>query len=793
MSVAGALGGLKLLELGSRVAAPYVGKLFADAGATVLKVESPRGDPFREWSASGASLDGSDAAWFQFLNAGKSSVVVDLEASGQRDRLLAMVGEVDLVIDDHLPAAARTLGISPADLKAANPAAVVATLTPFGTQGPWADRPANDFILQALVGATDARGVPGEEPVYCGGDLGDFVAASLAAPGILAATLAARSAGRGVHIDASQFEAMMLAFQQYRPIYDVFAPTYRPGRQIEIPSVEPARDGLVGFCTITGQQWQDFCALIGAPDMAEDEDLASFDGRMKRRDEVWGRIRAFTAERSVEEIVEQAQAFRIPAGPIGTGDLVAGFDHFVERGVFVESPHGFLQPRPPYQFSETVLAPPRRAPELGESAELPASEQVGPTLGADPSRPLDGIRVLDLSAFWAGPFATNLFRVLGADLIKVESHVRLDGMRWSSGPIPVTERIWEWSPVYHGANVGKKVVNLDLSSEAGREILMQLIADADVVLENFSPRVVESWGVTWDKVHELNPRAVFIRVPAFGTDGPWRDRVGFAMTMEQVSGLANRTGHPDGPPLVPKGPVDTMAGMHSVFAAILALVERERTGEGQLVELPLIEAALQAAAEQVVEYSAYGAVLGRLGNRSPAAAPQGLYMSSTDDVWLALSVESDSQWDALVDVVGAELVGEELGQLDRHSDHDRIDEILAGWSETRTAELASAQLFTAGVPASACVHFNDAGAAPQHDFRGFFQWKEHPVTGWTPYPSYPFQVDGEHVELGAPAPLLGQHNAEVLASLGYDDAAIAGFVESGVTGDWPAMVPRPGI
>ncbi|HJO20821.1 MAG TPA: CoA transferase, partial [Acidimicrobiales bacterium] len=198
------LTGIRVLEMGSRVAAPYVGKLLADAGADVCKVESPAGDPFRRWSASGATIPmGGDAAWFRFLNGGKRSAVVDLGVDGGRDELLHLVAGADLVIDDHDPADARALGITADDLRAVNPAVVVATLTPFGTTGPWADRPANDFVLQALVGSTEVRGMPGEEPVSVGGDLGDFTAAAFAAPAALSATLAARASGHGAHVDCS--------------------------------------------------------------------------------------------------------------------------------------------------------------------------------------------------------------------------------------------------------------------------------------------------------------------------------------------------------------------------------------------------------------------------------------------------------------------------------------------------------------------------------------------------------------------------------------------------------------
>ena len=776
------LSGLVVVEMGSRVAVPYLGKLFTDAGARVVKVESPRGDPHRRWSASGADVPaGEDGAMFRFLNAGKASVVVDLETDDGHAELRRRIAAAHLVLDDHQPAAARALGIDAATLRSFNEAAVVATLTPFATTGPWADRPANDFILQALVGSTDGRGVPGEEPFAVGGDLGDFVGASLSAPAILAVTLAAVASGRGAHVDASQYEAMMHAFQTYRPIFDAFAPDRRGIRQMEIPSIEPARDGWVGYCTITGQQWQDFCVMIGAPDMAEDEELAGFAGRMERADEVRGRIAEFTADRTVDELVELATAFRIPVGPIGTGDVIAGLDHFVERGSFVENPHGFTQPRPAYRFSTSTLAPLRPAPALGAHDD-PADAGAAPSLGRDPRRPLEGLRVVDLSAFWAGPVAANLLRVLGADVVKVESHVRLDGMRWASGlqkPL-----LWEWSPVYHGANAGKRVVNLDLGQPRGLELLEQLVASADVVIENFSPRVTEEWGITWDRIQDLNERTIFVRVPAFGLDGPWRDRVGFAMTMEQVSGLAQRTGAPDGQPLVPRGPVDTIAGMHTIFATLLALAERERTGRGQLVEVALIEGALQAAAEQVIEWTAHGEVLGRTGNQSPAADPQGLFRSRGDDDWLAVSIETDTQFAALASVVGAGLAG-----LDRRD--PAIHEAIAAWALEEAADVAAAMLWAAGVPAAPCVAAELSALSPQLEQQGFIQWKDHAVAGWTPYFSFPFRIDGEHLPLRGPAPLLGEHTRAVLTELGLDEVAIEELHASGICGDWPAMVPRP--
>ena len=174
------------------------------------------------------------------------------------------------------------------------------------------------------------------------------------------------------------------------------------------------------------------------------------------------------------------------------------------------------------------------------------------------------------------------------------------------------------------------------------------MAAADAAVENFSPRVMDNLGLVYDELAALNPRLIMVRMPAFGLDGPWRDRVGFAQTMEQLTGMAWLTGFADGPPVIPRGPCDPLAGLHALVALLVALEHRARTGRGQLIEATMVEAALNAAAEMVLEHGAYGTHLARDGNRGPVGAPQNLYACRGDDRWLALAVTSDAQWRALV-------------------------------------------------------------------------------------------------------------------------------------------------
>ena len=193
-------------------------------------------------------------------------------------------------------------------------------------------------------------------------------------------------------------------------------------------------------------------------------------------------------------------------------------------------------------------------------------------------------------------------------------------MRFSGGPPNTVDRWWEWGSAFLACNSDKRGVTLELSLPTARELALRLIGTADLVIENFSPRVMGNLGLDWDAVQAANPRAVMVRMPAFGLDGPWRDRVGFAQTMEQASGMAWMTGSADGPPIIPRGVCDPLAGLHAAFAALAALEVRDQTGTGVHVESTMVEAALNVAAEALLESTAHGRELRRDGNRGPVPA-----------------------------------------------------------------------------------------------------------------------------------------------------------------------------
>jgi len=405
-------------------------------------------------------------------------------------------------------------------------------------------------------------------------------------------------------------------------------------------------------------------------------------------------------------------------------------------------------------------------------------------------RPFDGLRVADFTANWAGPIVGHLLATLGAEVIHVEGGKRPDAIRNNTCK-PMSDPDWpEFSGIFAGTNTGKRSVTVDMSTDEGRELAGRLVASCDVVLENYSPHVMESWGLSWDQVHEINPRVVMVRMPAYGLDGPWRDRGGYAQTMEMTSGMASMTGWPDATPEIPNGPCDPIAGSHATFALILALERVAAGAEGILVEAPMISAALSVAAEVVIEHSAYGVDRQRLGNRSNVIAPQGIYATSEPDLvglgdrrWVALSVVDDEDWQAVCSLIErASWANWSLQQ--RQEWHDEIDTAISEWTSNKAvAELVNA--FTAlDVPVGEVVLGHLVPELKQLQHRGFFERIEHAKTGVNTHASIPVRWSSITTPvLTGPAPMLGEHDDDVwLGLVGVGEAEYCSLREAGVIG-----------
>jgi len=781
------LGELRVVDLSTGIAGAYATKLFADAGADVVKVEAPAGDPLRRWSATGADLGGEDGALFRFLHHSKRAIVGDPDDPAVEQ----LVAAADLLVESFAVAESERLAFS-----TRFPGLVVLSITPFGRGGPLSECAATEFTLQAEGGSIATRGLRGGEPFQAGGRIGEWVGGTFAAVAALAAVRRARETGHGEHIDFSLLECIHIAASNYLELFHTLLGRPAVGglpQAVETPSIEPTADGWVGFCTNSAQQFADFLLLIERPELREDASLAHAAGRFARLAEWESMVHAFTRKHPTAEIVERASLLRIPVSPVHDARGALEHEQLVARGVFLDDPSGrFRMPRPPYAIDGERPAAPRPAPRLGEhTGRIDWAPRARPRPPEPPRLPLAGLRILDFTAWWAGPSATHMLAALGADVIHVESTARPDGMRMMAGLFRTRERWWEWSPFFLASNANKRGVTLDLASSRGRALALRLVGAADAVVENFTPRVMDAFGLDWPTLHAANPRAIYVRMPAFGLDGPWRDRTGFAQTMEQITGMAWITGHPDDRPRIQRGPCDPLAGMHAAFGLLVALGERDADGRGRLVECTMVEGALNAAAEQIVEYTAYGRLMQRMGNRSPEAAPQGLYPCKPHDPagsagWLALAVASDAQWRALAEVLGWGREPALETAAGRRAAHDRIDTEMRRWCAARQLAPAVAELRAAGVPAAAVCDPRLAGGQPQFAARGFFETLEHPVIGALPLPSLPFRYESVERWLRRPPPTLGQHSREVLRELlGLGEAELDELERTEIIGTRP--------
>jgi crotonobetainyl-CoA:carnitine CoA-transferase CaiB-like acyl-CoA transferase len=785
------LAGLRVVDLSSWIAGGYCTKLFADGGADVVKVELPEGDPLRRWSASGADIgEGADGALFNYLHASQRSVVV--QPDGDLGAMHELLAAADIAVWSRGPRPGRRSLLSPAELAQAHPHLIVGAISPFGLDGPWDDKPATEFTLQAWSGGAlrIGRSRPERAPTYVAGQVGEWMAGLYAAIG----TLAAWRAGSCGVVDVSMLE-VLAATLTYYPVtfHDQLGRPMQRDRFVPIPGVSPARDGMVGLGTGTGQQWLDFCAMVEHPEWAQEH------AHFMNRAELAPKIAAWTSERTVAEILDLATAFRLPNAPIVNGADMAAVEHMRVRDTFVRNPRdGALNPRPACRFENVPLRVATPAPALGQhtgATFLPAADRaVQPSRASGAAAlPFAGLRVLDMTAFWAGPLTGHLLALLGAEVVHLEAMKRPDGVRFVGGVPQTEEHYLERSPIFAALNTNKKSLAIDTRSQAGVDLLKRYLATCDVVVENYTPRVLDQLGLDADTLRAINPGLITVRMPGFGLDGPWREVAAFAFVIEDASGFTWLTGHPDAPPIEPYCIGDPNAGLHALFGLQLALAHRERTGEGGLVEAAMLDAALNVTAEQLIEHSAYGALLMRDGNRGPLAAPQGVYQAAGpdeyggDDSWVAIAVTTDEQWLALAAAIGEPAWATDpalAGAAGRRERHDEIDALLSAWCRRRPAAEIVDVLWPAGVPVAPVAQPHRQADLPPLQERGFFESLDHPVIGGSRYATLPMTLpqspDRWHHRH---APLLGEHTMELLAALGLTPEELAVLAADGVIGE----------
>ena len=777
-----ALDGLRVLDISEGLAAPFAAKLLGDLGADVIKLEPPEGDEARRRGPFAGSVDIEASAPFLYANTSKRSVVIDPANPEDLTIIGRLLEWADVVISHETEPSLAARGLGYEQLAARNPLVVLTTVTGFGSDGPYADWRWNHLVAGALGGFTYLCGREDREPLQLGASVTETLTGAYAAVATLIAVRGALEFGRGDHVDVSVIEtavnAALLPVQRYDYTGDSGV------RRADIgpsPSfILPTSDGYVGANTLTQAQWEMMCQFFGQPDLVDDPQYADGWSRMANSRDLAGELAELTRGRTAEDVFHDAQAWRIPFGLIPTLSEVMNLLPHRERDFFLEFEHPragrVRMPGVPWMFGDDRPLG-RRTPLLGEHTDEVRASVLSPrSAGGDaegrgglPLRPLEGLRVIDLSMFMSGPMTSLVFADGGADVIKVESVQRIDG--WRAGGA-TDDFWWEWAPQFNWVNRNKHGITLNLTDQRGSDVIRHMVRDADILVENYTPRVMGNFGLSYAELREINPDLIMISMPGFGLTGTWSNYTAFANTTEQMSGLPHLTGYADDQAIF-SGTTggDPLAGIMGALALLSALERRRRLqaqGEpgGCHIDLSQTETATSFTGEAVTAYSISGEDPGRLGNYHPRIAPHSTYPCA-DDHWIAIACETDEQFADLSRLMGRVDWLRRYGSFAaRDSARAEIDAAIGEWTRGHDARRLMRELQGLGIAAGAVYDGRDLLEDQHLQARAFFITQQHTYAGERRYPLQPYRfAHWTGPEVDRPSPTLGRDTREVLARL----------------------------
>ncbi|MSP22241.1 MAG: CoA transferase [Dehalococcoidia bacterium] len=845
----GPLEGIRVLDLTRNVAGPYATKLLAEYGADVLKVEPPGGDPSRQFGPFQNDVpDLETSGLFLHLNTGKRSIELDIttEAGGRRVR--EIVADAEVVIEDLGPGETDRLGFGWATLSTGHPTLVMCSVTPFGQDGPYRDFRASEITLQAIGGPMHLNGHADREPIKLGGHVAQYHAGTVAAFAILQALRRVEHGGLGDLIDLAMYECQ--TGNRDRRTINLVATAYtgmvakRGGTDSLLGSgVRACLDGYINISG-NGPRLSNLLKMIGREDLLANPDIRKPAGSMpaELEAEIEASYGTYLKTHGKLEALAAAQTNRMPSGAILTIDDLIHDRHYRDRGAWdiIEHPRtGPLEyPGRQLLFSASTRPTPRRAPlldehgaavEAGDVWAMSAERWRPPSATGTPAQrppyehgrlPLEGLRVADMTVVWAGPHVTQLLAEWGAEVIRVEPTTRIQPSTRGAEQIFSKEQAralgeagrmlgaypdfdhagepWNRYPAFTSHARNKKSMACDVMSPEGREAFLRLIAVSDVFVENNVPETIERANITWEELRKVNPRLVMLRMPAFGLEGPYKNYRAFGHQAEGMIGHHYLRGYPDAGPEYTGAALtsDGFAGVLGAVAVLMGLRHRERTGEGQQVEMPLAESFIPVLGEYILDYSMNGRVADPQGNLHPHHAPHGVYPTAGNDQWLALDIDSDEAFRALCGVLGAPALAADARFLDmasRLACRPALDEAISRITRPHDKERLFRQLQAVGVIAAPIHDELEALADPQLKARSWFQELDTPGGGRHRYPGYQFKMRNTPNAVRTPPVRLGEHNEEIyLDLLGYSKVEYEDLVARGLVGTrYPDSVLTP--
>ena len=813
---------LDLTDAGSGIA----GRMLSDLGADVILIEKPGGSTSRfhaPYADGRPDVEGSLEFWSS--HRGKRSIALDLEQTVDRDQLRSLVATADVWIDDAPVGQLAGLDLGYTDLAKIQPGLVHASITPFGEIGPKSRWAATDLTVTASSLALWMTGDADRAPLVCSIPQAFFHAGSEAAAAVMIALSERENSGLGQHIDVSAQTAMMATCQS-----GVLAhgwndrPLSRSGGGVAIGPyrlrfIYECIDGFVNFTLLFGEPighaTARFFEWMGEEGYSNDalrkEDWVGYGAKIfaeamtvEEHEAVMEAIERFTRTKTKAELFAEAFKRKLLIVPLSDcSDLLhsaqlasrsfwspvqqAGFDReIVYPGAFAK-------------LSASPIGPQKPPPRLDEHrAEILDQQPAGALLAARPTHstsddatrkkrrlPLDGLKILDFTWVYAGPAITRQLADYGATVVKIESNTAHDALR-ANGPFMDGKNGPDRSANFSNVNLGKLSLGLNMKVEESREVALRLVDWADVVIENFSPRAMKSWGLDYETLKARNPKIVMLSTSLSGATGPESSLAGYGTMGSALAGFGYVTGWPDRRPTAPyMAYTDYVAPRFAITALLAALDLRRRTGVGQRIDLSQAECTIHFLGAATLDYNVNGKIMAARGNASLHYAPSGVYPAIGTDRWIAIAATDDSQWQALCEVArtdaGVDWAIDEqfISNAARIKNRDALDDAISLWSRGFHVGDLEDRLQAVGVPSHRVTTSKDAFEDPQLIARNHFVEVAHPILESARFENSRVRFSATPAEL-KPCPTLGQHNAQILKDLlDYSEDEITSLIIAG--------------
>ncbi|MDO8636331.1 MAG: CoA transferase [Dehalococcoidia bacterium] len=760
------------------------GKILAELGADVIKIEPPGGDPSRRHGPFYQNKpDPENSLYWWAFNTSKRGVTLDLKDTKGQDVFKKLVKTTDFIFESFAPGYLDSMGLGYSILKQINPGLIFVSITPYGQTGPHKDFKATDLTLMAMGGQMSVSGDSDRPPVRISVPQAYLHGGLNAAAGCLIALHNREKTGAGQYIDVSIHESIVrtlgpeLTYWYYAKEQCHRHGPSRPRAEILVRDIWPCQDGYLTVKVFGGPRLKEIKALIdwmvregkgGALKDVNWDNMGTFTRFDKEVEEAQELIGRFFAEHKVSEIMELALKEQLPIMPNNSLAGVRHDEQLAARNFWatVKQPQtgrSIAYPGAPFKMSETPWKLRSPAPRIGEHnqevmAELDKDtpDATAPSVqrnelkellrpGNLPHQALEGVKIVDFTWVLTGPLTVKYLANFGADAIKIESRARLD---FSRVTIPYKDGVQgvNRSGPFQVFNGGKRSLALNMSHPRGRELAKKMVAWADVVVDNFTPGTMDKWGMGYLDLTKIKSDIIMLSASLQGNSGPHYQHPGYGWNLSGLAGFNYLTGWPDRSPVSPHiAYTDWVAPVYGVIAIMAAMEYRRRTGKGQQIDLSQFETGVSFLSAPMLDYAVNENVQSRRGNRSNGAAPHNAYPCRGNEQWCTIAVLTEEEWQGLCRVMGNPAWGTDprFSNLQKRKENeDELDRLVASWTITLSAGEVMNRLQAVGVPSGKVQTNRDLIEGDSHlRERGFFSYLQHPEIGTTLIPREPMLMD----------------------------------------------------